>query len=368
MTLKARVAVLPREGFLLDVLELEMPAPGPHQVLIKQFASGVCHSQLHTMHRPRTVPMVLGHESTGEVLKVGEAVTHIAPGDRVMVTWVPRDAKPGGRYAGVPELQLPGGDAIVCSNVFTWADHTLADEQYVVKLDEDVDRLTTSIIGCAVMTGAGAVENSANVQPGQSVAVIGVGGVGLSAIVAAKVRGASPIIAIDLDDDKLNFAKTMGATHVINAAKEDPVAAVRALTTRPDEWAFRGVPVAGADFVFDCIGRRVTMEQAVPAARDGFFGVAQGGTAVLVGVPTTEMTLNATDLLMHEKRFLGSLGGSCTPDHDFPRYVDWYRTGKLDLDHMVTERFSLDQINEATRALDAGEISGRAILEFKENL
>ena len=164
--------------------------------------------------------------------------------------------------------------------MFTWADHTLADEQYVVKLDEDVDQLTTSIIGCAVMTGAGAVENSADVQPGQSVAVIGVGGVGLSAVVAAKARGASPIIAIDLDDEKLQFAKAMGATHLVNAAEEDPVEAVRRLTKRSDEWAFRGVEVAGADFVFDCIGRRVTMEQAVPAARAGFFGVSQGGTAV----------------------------------------------------------------------------------------
>ena len=224
----------------------------------------------------------------------------------------------------------------------------------------------TSIIGCAVMTGAGAVENSADVQPGQSVAVIGVGGVGLSAVVAAKARGASPIIAIDLDDEKLQFAKAMGATHLVNAAEEDPVEAVRRLTARSDEWAFRGVEVAGADFVFDCIGRRVTMEQAVPAVRSGFFGVSQGGTAVLVGVPTTEMTLNATDLLMHEKRFIGSLGGSCTPDVDFPRYVDWVRRGRLDLDQMITERFSLGQINEATRALDAGEIKGRAILEFDQ--
>ena len=163
MKVRAKVAVLPKEGFMLDVVDLELPAPGPHEVLIKQFASGVCHSQLHTMHRPREVPMVLGHESTGEVLEVGQEVPHVSPGDRVMVTWVPRNAQHGGRYAGVPQLQLPTGEAIVCSNVFTWADHTLADEQYVVKLDDDVDRLTTSIIGCAVMTGAGAVENSADV-------------------------------------------------------------------------------------------------------------------------------------------------------------------------------------------------------------
>ena len=364
MGIEARVALLPKEGFLLDVVHLTLPDPGPHEVLIRQFASGVCHSQLHTMHRPRAQPTVLGHESTGEVLQIGSEVSHVQPGDHVMVTWVPRDAKAGERYAGVPQLTLTSGEAVACSNVFTWADHTLADEQYVVKLDEDVDQLTTSIIGCAVMTGAGAVENSADVQPGQSVAVIGVGGVGLSAVVAAKARGASPIIAIDLDEEKLQFAKAMGATHLVNAAEEDPVEAVRRLTKRSDEWAFRGVEVAGADFVFDCIGRRVTMEQAVPAVRAGFFGVSQGGTAVLVGVPTTEMTLNATDLLMHEKRFIGSLGGSCTPDVDFPRYVDWVRSGRLDLDQMITERFSLDQINEATRALDAGEIKGRAILEF----
>jgi Zn-dependent alcohol dehydrogenase len=224
--------------------------------------------------------------------------------------------------------------------------------------------LVTSIIGCAVMTGAGAVENTADVQAGDSVAIFGVGGVGLSAVVAARARGANPLIAIDLDDEKLAFARQFGATHVINAAKEDPIAAIRALTTQTDRHTIRRETVAGADFVFDCIGIRKTMEQIVPSARDGFFGAEPGGTAVLVGVPTTRVELDPLDLLMNEKRFIGSIGGSCSPDRDFPRYIKWYEEGTLDLNAMVTARYRLDEINEATRALTAGEIQGRAILVF----
>jgi Zn-dependent alcohol dehydrogenase len=267
----------------------------------------------------------------------------------------------------VPEaarIEFADGQVATSSNVFTWADHTLADERYVVKVPSTIEPLVTSIIGCAVMTGAGAVENTANVQAGDSVAIFGVGGVGLSAVVAARARGANPLIAIDLDDEKLAFAKQFGATHVINAAKEDPIAVIRALTTQTDRHTIRRETVAGADFVFDCIGIRKTMEQIVPAARTGFFGAEPGGTAVLVGVPTTPVELDPIDLLMNEKRFIGSIGGSCSPDHDFPRYIKWYEEGTLDLNAMVTARYALDDINEATRALAAGEIQGRAILVF----
>ena len=125
-----------------------------------------------------------------------------------------------------------------------------------------------------------------------------------------------------------------------------------------------GNPIAGADYAFDCIGLKQTMEQIVPAVKNGFFGAEAGGTAVLVGVPQTPVELNASDILVNEKKFIGSIGGSCVPDRDFPKYLNWYENGKLNLDVMVTERFSIDQINEATKALENGEISGRAILEF----
>jgi len=364
MAVEARVVVVPKEAGPLGIHAVTLPSPGPYQVLIKQFASGICHSQLHTMHRARNGPEVLGHESTGEVLEIGEAVSHLAVGDRVMVTWVPRQISPGDRVPAAARVELADGQVATSSNVFTWADHTLADERYVVKVPSTIEPLVTSIIGCAVMTGAGAVENTANVQAGDSVAIFGVGGVGLSAVVAARARGANPLIAIDLDDEKLACAKQFGATHVINAAKEDPIAVIRALTTQTDRHTIRRETVAGADFVFDCIGIRKTMEQIVPAARTGFFGAEPGGTAVLVGVPTTPVELDPIDLLMNEKRFIGSIGGSCSPDHDFPRYIKWYEEGTLDLNAMVTARYALDDINEATRALAAGEIQGRAILVF----
>jgi Zn-dependent alcohol dehydrogenase len=364
MPTPARVVVLPTDDGPLQVVDVELPDPGPHQVIVKQFASGVCHSQLHQVHTPRQSPVVLGHESTGIVLQKGSEVTNVAVGDTVMVTWVPRDAAAATRNPDAAVLALPDGSTATSQNVFTWADTTIADEQYVVKVAPDIAKEVTSIVGCAVMTGAGAVENTAGVQQGDSVAIFGVGGVGLSAVVAAKKLGANPIIAIDLDEEKLAFSKEFGATHTINAGATDPVAAIKALTPHSGNMTMFEGEVSGADFVFDCIGLKKTMEQIVPAARSGFFGAEPGGTAVLVGLPSTPVELNAMDVLINEKKFIGSIGGSCSPDRDFSKYLEWYEDGSLNLDAMVTARYSIDEINEATRALAAGEIAGRAILVF----
>ncbi len=359
----ARVVVLPRETATLAIEEIDLPDPGPTQVIVRQFASGICHSQLHQMHRPRNSPVILGHESTGIVEKAGKAVNHVHEGDTVLVTWVPRNAVRAKALPVRATLETSHGTA-QSENVFTWADRTLADEQYVVKVNPDIPTDVTAIIGCAVMTGAGAVINTAGVKRGNSVAVFGVGGVGLSAIVGARMAGANPIIAVDLDDAKLDFAERFGATHKINAAQVDPIAAIHELTPHPREFTIMKTPVAGVDFAFDCIGIKKTMEQIVPACRPGFFGVHHGGCAVLVGVPTTPVELSAIDVLINEKRFIGSIGGSCVPDRDFPKFLDWHREGDLDLDALVTKRYSIDQINEATAALESGKIAGRAILEF----
>jgi Zn-dependent alcohol dehydrogenase len=363
MGTQAQVVVLPKDSSVLRIESINLPDPGPTQVVVRQFASGICHSQLHQMHRPRTAPVILGHESTGVVTATGRDVSHVREGDTVLVTWVPRNAAAAGALPVRAELDVSDGRA-QSENVFTWADYTLADQQYVVKVDPNIPTDITAIIGCAVMTGAGAVINTANVQPGQSVAIFGVGGVGLSAVVGARMAGADPIIAVDLDEAKLEFAKRFGATHGINAATTDPVEAIHALTTSRDAFTILHTPTSGVDFAFDCIGIRKTMEQIVPACRSGHFGVCQGGTAVLVGVPGTPVELNAMDVLLNEKHFIGSIGGSCAPDRDFPRFLDWQRTGDLDLDAMVTQRYRLDQINEATAALEDGRITGRAILEF----
>ncbi len=359
----ARVVVMPPAPGPLEIQEVNLPDPGPTQVVVKQFASGICHSQLHQMHAPRRRAGLLGHESTGIVLKKGSAVSHVDEGDTVLVTWVPRDAANASGPPSRPSIDV-GGGATVSTSVFTWADHTIADEQLVVGAPSNIATDVTAIIGCAVMTGAGAVLNTANVREGDSVAIFGVGGVGLSAVVGAKMRGANPIIAVDLDDEKLEFAKRFGATDGINAGKVNAVEAIHAMTGNPEQTAAGGRPVAGVDFAFDCIGLKVTMEQIVPACRRGHFGACQGGTAVLVGVPQTTVELNAGAMLAEEKQFRGSIGGSCSPQRDFPMFLDWHANGDLDLESMVTERYAIDDINEATTALEEGRISGRSILEF----
>lgn len=359
----AQVVVLPQQPGELQVQEINLPDPGPTQVVVKQYASGVCHSQLHQMHRERNSPIVLGHEATGIILKAGSAVTHVEEGDTVLVTWVPRAAKNAQDLPVRATLEVTGGTA-QSENVFTWADHTICDEQYVVKADSSIKKDVTSIIGCAVMTGAGAVINTAGVKTGESVAVFGVGGVGLSAVVGARMAGANPIIAVDLDDAKLEFAKRFGATHTINAGRENPVEAIHAMTMRAGQYTIMRETVSGADYAFDCIGLKQTMEQIAPACRTCHFGENVGGTAVLVGVPSTPVELNAIDMLINEKQFRGSIGGSCTPDRDFPTFLKWHEDGHLPLEEMVTERYTINQINEATTALEEGKISGRAILEF----
>jgi len=360
----ARVVVVPGEPGPLQIHEVKLPDPGPYQVVVKQFSSGICHSQLHQMHRPRTgQAQILGHESTGIVLAKGREVRHVKEGDRVMVTWVPRDADNANRRPEPAEITLENG-VIARGGVFTWADNTIADEQYIVAMPSDVPTDVTAIIGCAVMTGAGAVYHTAGVKKGQSVAVFGVGGVGLSAITAAAVIGADPIIAVDLSADKLEFAKKFGATIGVNASEVDPVAKIREITASKTEFDMMGQPLGGVDFAFDCIGVRKTMEQILPAARQGVLGLRSGGTAVLVGVPQTPVELDARDLLINEKKYIGSIGGSCKPDRDFPMFLRWFKEGDLDLNALVTARYKLDDINESTDALAAGKIAGRAIMTF----
>ena len=370
MPTSARVVILHQEDAPLSVEQVELPDPGPLQVVVRQFASGICHSQLHLMHNPRASDLVLGHEATGEVIAVGAEVIDVAVGDLVFVTWLPRNPSVGTRPTQKLLIERANGRQATTRDVFTWADHTIVDERYVVRVPPDTRRDVTSIVGCAVLTGSGAVYNSAAVGEGDSVAIFGVGGVGLSAVVAAAVVKANPIIAVDLDNEKLEFARRFGATHLVNAGDGDAVEQVRALTSDPAGLTTPiGEPVAGVDFAFDCIGRQVTMGQILRAVRPGLWGVRSGGTAVLVGVPQTELNIPTADIrgmLYGERRLIGSVGGSCQPERDFPMFLAWAEDGALDLDAMVTERFQLSQINEATSALEHGEIFGRAILEFDD--
>jgi len=362
MPTPARVAIVPQEmGQPLRIEPVELPDPGPFDVVVRQFASGVCHSQLHEIHSPRASDVVLGHESTGEVVAVGAEVSHVAPGDRVFVTWLPRSVQPPDRRPAMAQVVQGDGSTANSLGVFTWADHTIADELFIVPLPDDSPTDVTAIIGCAVMTGAGAVMNTAGVAAGSSVAIFGVGGVGLSALAAAKALGADPIIAVDLSEEKLDFALRHGATIGVNASECDPVARIHELTPR-DGLDLMGASCSGVDFAFDCIGAAVS--QVVPSLRNKRWGSDERAVAVLVGIPTAAPEVDIGDLLMHEKHLTGSIGGTSHPERDFPIFMDWYRQGVLDLDSLVTQRFALDEINEAVDALENGQIAGRSILVF----
>lgn len=359
--MKTEAAIYVEAGKPMVIDEIDLPDPGPTQVLVRHFATGVCHSQLHELHRPDPVlPLVLGHESTGVVTAVGSEVTHVREGDHVMVTWVPRNATaetPLPTPASVSYRNAPVAfGAPAWTGTFTWCRDTVADQQMVVPLDADVATDVTAIVGCAVMTGAGAALNAAVVRPGQSVAVIGVGGVGLSVVQACANLSADPIIVVDLDDDKLEFARQFGATVGVNARRVDAVDAVRQLTG--------GGPDGGVDVAFDAIGVGETMRQVLEMARPRRAGERDGGVAVLVGVPHGETPTLPMHMLFLGKVYRGAPGGCSTPDVDFPLLVRWFKEGKLPLDRLVTRRYRLEEINDACEALARGEIAGRAIVEF----
>lgn len=365
MATAARVVVQSKEPGPMRVEELDLPDPTGHEVLIKEFASGICHSQLHQIHGPRQSPIVLGHEATGEVLAIGDKVDNVKPGERVLLTFQPRNMASAGRMPAPAGVDLGDGTRAVSPQIFTWSTHTIADDQYVIPLGDDTPTDVTAIVGCAVLTGAGAVLRSAAVEPGQSVAVWGVGGVGLNAIAAARKAGANPIIAVDVDDEKLELARRFGATHLINGKETDPVKAVRELTPGPpDAYGFRGMPIAGADFAFDVVARPETFLQAFRSTRTGQNTIRAGGTTVVVGVPQTELPLPGAEMLVSERKVQGTIGGTSIPDDDIPMYLQWYRDGDLDLDALVTSRVGIDEINEATKLLDDGKVLGRTIIEF----
>lgn len=349
MTTRAAIQVVSGQPLIID--ELLLPAPRPEQAVVKLLASGICHSQVHELHDARARPTTFGHEATGVVIRAGSEVTRVREGDHVIVTWVRRHALPLGqddRWCGASYRGSP-----IPWPVFTWSEHTLVSEEYLVPIAAGEPADLCSIIGCAVLTGAGAVIHTTKVQPGESVAVFGVGGVGLSAVRAAALRGADPIIAVDLRPAKLALAREFGATHTVDAGAGDPVAKILELSG------------GGVDYAFDAIGVRQTTETINEVTRPGSPGAArEGGTAVLIGVPGREMTLDPRAMLSGQRRYVTSLGAA-HPDRDFPIYLRWHREGLFPLDKLVTDRYRLEQINEACAALQAGKIMGRAILEYE---
>jgi len=353
MTLTTRAAIKVEHGAPLLVDEIELSDPNENEVLVELFATGLCHSQLHQIHNPLSpMPLLLGHEGTATVLKAGSAVTHVKEGDHVMIQFVPRDLPEGKLTADKTTFRWQGEEYE--TGVYTWAEHALLNEQMVIPLADDVPTDVTAIIGCAVITGAGAALYTAEVQPGQSVAVFGVGGVGTNVIAGAKIAGADPIIAVDLQEGKLGYAKEIGATHTVNAAELDAPERIKELTN------------GGVDFAFDAIGVEAAVQQAIQSVKTGILGVRRGGTAVIVGIGQGDVTLPRL-FPQGERSLIGSMGGSARPGHVMPKYVDWFKEGKLPLEKFVSKRYSnLDEINEGVRALENGEIEGRSIIVYKD--
>jgi Zn-dependent alcohol dehydrogenase len=352
MTLKTRAAIKAVFGEPLLVEEIELEDPGDEEVLVQLFATGICHSQLHQIHNPDgPVPTLLGHEGTGIVLKAGSKVSHVKEGERVMIQFVPRDLPEGMTTANRTRYRWQGEEYE--AGVYTWAEHALLNEQMVVPLPNDVPTDVTAIIGCAVITGAGAALYTAGVKPGDSVAVFGVGGVGSNVLAGAKIAGADPIIAVDLDEGKLGYAKELGATHTVNGADVNAPDAIKDLTG------------GGVDFAFDAIGVQAAFLQSVESVKSGVLGVHRGGTAVIVGIGQGDLPLPRL-FPIGERSIIGSMGGSARPGHVMPQYIEWYKEGKLPLEKLVSKKYeNLDEINEGVRALEQGEIEGRSIIVYE---
>jgi S-(hydroxymethyl)glutathione dehydrogenase/alcohol dehydrogenase len=358
-----QAAVLREVGTPLQIEDVHVDRPGPREVLIRTGAVGVCHSDLHFVEGKWQcpLPVILGHEAAGTVEATGDLVSYVKPGDRVITCLsvfcghcrmclrgrpVLCERADVGR---APDAQprLSQGDVAIYqfANLSAFAEKMLVHEHALVKVVADVPVESMALIGCGVTTGLGAVLNTARIEPGSTVAVIGCGGVGLNCVQGARIGGAGRIIAIDRVGHKLELARDFGATDIVDAARDDPVEQIRALT---------GV---GVDYAFEAIGLKQTAEQA-------FAMLGPGGTATVIGMVPQGLKIELdASLLLGERRLQGSNMGSNRFRIDMPRYLEWYRQGRLKLDELVSQRLPLTQINQAFADMTGGYVA-RTVLVF----
>lgn len=358
-----RAAVLYEFGEPLVVEEVELDPPRQGEIAVRMAASGVCHSDLHVVQgiHPTTLPAVLGHEGAAVVEEVGPGVTNVQPGDHVMLTWLPYCGRCRYCAAGMPNrcdnvawydssmedgtCRFHIGDRRIHHyNTSSFAERSIVPAQTAIPVDPSLPLVELALMGCAVMTGVGAAINTAQVRPGQTAVVVGCGGVGLNVVQGCRIAGASQVIAVDVVASKLDLARELGATDVVDASSSDPVEAVRYLTG------------GGADAVFEAIGRPQTIELALQLT-------GRGGQAVLVGMapPDARIPLDALTMTLEERIVKGCWYGSCVPMRDFPILVDLYRRGELRLDAMIT-RCTLDDVNDAFARMEAGETARSVIV------
>ena len=342
------------KGAPVELVDITIPDPGPNDVVVRIQACGVCHTDL--TYRDGGInddfPFLLGHEAAGIVEHAGSAVTHVEVGDFVVLNWravcgrcrACRRGRPWYCFdtfnASQPMTLADGTELTPALGIGAFADKTLVHEGQCTRVDPNADPAAVGLLGCGVMAGLGAAMNTGNVSRGDSVAVIGCGGVGDAAIAGARLAGATPIIAIDRDPKKLQWATELGATHTIDVSQTDPVEAVQELTGG-----------FGADVVVDAVGRPETWKQA-------FYARDLAGTVVLVGVPTPDMTLEMPliEFFSRGGALKSSWYGDCLPERDFPALVDLYQQGRLPLEKFVSERVKLDQVEEAFATMHRGEV------------
>lgn len=367
--MKIKAAVLYEPNTPLAVETVDLDEPGDGEVLVRIAASGVCHSDYHVMKGEWTMPlpMVLGHEAAGVVERVGPGCAQLEPGQPVILNFRPNCGWcghcVGGRpvlcngtdtprwfmFDGTVRLHRNGEDIHHFARMASFAEYAVVPESGAVPVRADMPLDKASLVGCSVMTGVGAVINTAKVEPGAKVVVIGCGGVGLNCVQGARLAGAEQIVAVDTKANKLDYARTFGATDTIDASNspnEEVVARIQELTG------------GGADYAFEAIGHGPTILQAYECTR-------LGGTTVVVGMApeNDEITLNALSIPRTEKVIMGSWYGSARAWTDLPRMCDLYLAGRLNLDDLVSRSYPLEQINEAYDALGAGEVA-RSVIEY----
>jgi S-(hydroxymethyl)glutathione dehydrogenase/alcohol dehydrogenase len=360
--MKAAIFHAPHEPLTIE--DVDIDAPMAREILVRTVASGVCHSDLHFVEGlyPMLGPAILGHEAAGIVEAVGEHVSYVKPGDHVIaclsvfcgaceqcMTGHPNRCTnlDNQRAPSMPPKLSQGGTTVhQFANISSYAEKMLLHENAVVKIREDFPLDRAALIGCGVMTGVGAALNTAKVAPGSTVAVFGAGGIGLSVIQGARIAGARKIIAVDMVESKLATAKEFGATHIVDASSRDAVQAVKDLTD------------GGVDYSFEAIGLKKTAEQS-------FECLGPGGVATIIGmIPFgTKIELDGWSFLQGEKRIQGSMMGSNRFRVDMPRYIDFYEQGRLKLDEMISKKGRLEDVNDAFRAMKAGEVA-RTVLMF----
>ena len=367
--MKVTAAVLYNAGEPLKLEEVEVLPPQRGEVRVRIEAAGVCHSDLHVMkgEQPMNMPSIIGHEGSGVIEEVGEGVTTVEPGDHIIPIWRMSCGRCeyclGGRPAlcdvgtkmrftglmpdGQTRFRNSAGKAILhYAGVSTFSQCSTMPKGAVVKIPKDFSMQKAALIGCGVITGMGAVFNAAEVKVGSSVAVFGCGGIGLNVVKGATMVGASRIIAVDTLPSKLEYAKDMGATDVVNALEDDPVDAIKDLTDG-----------LGVDYAFEAIGLPKPIEQAYDVTR-------KGGICVVLGIasPEARAQINVNQLVYAEKTLKGSIYGSTRPRIDLLRLIELEKEGKLDLDKLLTRTYPLSKINEAYADLEAGELARGLLL------